>query len=605
VRAVGVILSVLGAAAALAVPTLAAAQTVKVQSASAPHYAGEPIEVHVVVQGFDEDPAPSVAVASPPRGRLIAGGVHPSVSTSISIVNGQMRRTKEVTFTFVYQLHVDEPGPIEIGPFVVTQGGTSIASRALRLDLEALPSSDQIAVELKFQNAPIYVGERVPITLSFSLTGRIRENLHQYTLRVPFFALNETFQFLEAPDAAGTTKVEIQTPSGPLSVMGSAREEQRNGDTYLIVEIRRIAVPLRAGNLEVPPATLDVEEGMRFRRDLIGGRRPTQVRRWRSTDRARRLSVKQIPTGRTPESFAGAVGSGFSLVVSADRTIVKVGEPIALHFELRGDGNLETAALPRLDAKGLLPPASFRVADGEISGRLDGGVKRFTAMVRVLNPDISEIPALEYSWFDPTTEQFQSAKSRPIALSVGDAQVIGAADVQSGEHAPEAPESGLEERTARATSGSGPLVLTGADLAIERDADLLLRGASARTQNSWMIAGLYAGSGLLLLIAQLDRRRRNVDPSVVARRRRVAGGLRRIREASELPASEAAAEIARAMRALLAETPDARHPEIDALIGECDARSYAPAANRDRSPIDAAFHQRALELAQSLTEGES
>ena len=34
-------------------------------------------------------------------------GVHPSVSTSISIVNGQMRRTKEVTFTFVYQLHVD------------------------------------------------------------------------------------------------------------------------------------------------------------------------------------------------------------------------------------------------------------------------------------------------------------------------------------------------------------------------------------------------------------------------------------------------------------------------------------------------------------------
>ena len=601
-RAVGVILSVL---ASLAVSAVAAAQTVTVQSSSAPHYAGEAIEVHVVVQGFDEDPAPSVAIASPPRGKLIAGGVHPNVSTSISITNGQMRRTKEVTFTFVYQLHVDEPGSIEIGPFVVTQGATSIASRTLRLNLEALPSSDQIAVELKFQNTPIYVGERVPITLSFSLTGRVRENLHQYTLRVPFFALTETFQFLEVPDAADTTKVEIQTPSGPLSLMGSAREEQRNGGTYLIVEIRRIAVPLRAGNLAVPPATLDVEEGMRYRRDLFGGRKPTQVRRWRSTDRARRLSVKQISTDRAPESFAGAVGSGFSLAVSADRTIVKVGEPIALHFELRGDGNLETAALPRLDARGLLPPASFRVADGEITGHLEDGVKRFTAMVRVLNPDISEIPALEYSWFDPAAEQFQSAKSRPIALLVGDAQVIGAADVQSGEHAPEVPDPGLEERTARATSGSGSLVLTGADLAIERDVELLLRGASARTQHSWMIAGLYAGSGLLLLIAQLDRRRRNVDPSVVARRRQVAGELRRIREASGLPAPEAAAEIARAMRALLAEAPDARHPEIDALIGECDARSYAPAANRESAPIDAAFHQRALDLAQRLTEVES
>jgi len=588
-----------------AVAVAAAAQTVSVQTTAAPHYAGEPVEVHVVVQGFEEDPAPTVVVASPPRGKLIAAGVHPSVSTSISIVNGQMRRTKEVTFTFVYQLQIAEPGPIEIGPFAVTQGSASMTSRSLRLDLERLPSSDQMTVELAFPDTPVYVGERVPITLRFRLTGRLRENLHQYTLRVPFFALTETFQFLEPPDAAGTTQIEIQTPNGPLAVMGSAREEKRGGDTHLIVEVRRIAVPLRAGSLEIPPATLDVDEGVRFRRDLFGGRKPTQIRKWRSSDRARRLSVKQIPADRTPESFAGAVGSGFSLTVSADRTVVKVGEPIALHFELRGDGNLETAALPRLDAEGLLPPDSFRVADGEIPGRFEDGVKRFTAMVRVMDPDVNEIPALEYSWFDPTAERFQSVKSRPIALSVGDAQMIGAADVQSAERAPESSASDREESTARAPSRAGSLVLTGADLAIERDADLLLRDASAGSRNGWVLAGLYAGSVLLLVLAQFDRRRRNVDPAIVARRRRVESGLRKIRDASNLPAPEAAAEIARAMRSLLAETPGVRRPEIDALIGECDARSYAPAADRDPAPIDAAFQQRALELAQSLMESES
>jgi hypothetical protein len=599
VRVVGGFLLVWAAA------TAAAAQTVSLQSTPAPHYAGESIEIHVVVKGFDEDPAPSVAVASPPRGKLIAGGVHPSVSTSITIVNGQMRRTKEVTFTFVYQLQVEEPGFLEIGPFAVTQGNTSITSRSLRLDLKALPSSDQMTVELEFPNAPVYVGERVPITLRFRLTGRLRENLHQYALTVPFFALTETFQFLEPPGAAGTTQVEIQTPNGSLSLMGTAREEKRSGETYLIVEVRRIAVPLRAGSLEIPPATLDVEEGVRFRRELFGGRRPTQIRKWRSTDRVRRLTVKRIPANRTPESFAGAVGSGFSLTVSADRTVVTVGEPIALHFELRGDGNLETAALPRLDAEGLLPPTSFRVADGEIPGRFDDGAKRFTAMVRVLDPSVREIPALEYSWFDPSAEQFQSTKSRPIALSVGDAQVIGAADVQSGEHAPESPTSGADERTARAASRSGPLVLTGADLGIERDTALLLRRDSAHSGNRWAVSGLYVGSAVLLLLAQLDRRRRNVDPAVVARRRRIEGEMRRLQGASNLPAPEAAAEIARVMRALLAEAPDVRRPEIDALIGECDARSYAPAAGRDRSPIDAAFHQRALELAQGMTESES
>jgi len=90
VRVVGAVLAVLVAA------TAAAAQTVSVRSAPAPHYAGEPIEIHVVVEGFDEDPAPSVVVASPPRGKLIASGVRPSVSTSISIVNGQMRSRNPV-----------------------------------------------------------------------------------------------------------------------------------------------------------------------------------------------------------------------------------------------------------------------------------------------------------------------------------------------------------------------------------------------------------------------------------------------------------------------------------------------------------------------------
>jgi hypothetical protein len=148
VRAVCLFLLVWVAAAA------AAAQTVSVQTTAAPHYAGESVEVHVVVQGFEEDPAPSVVVASPPRGTLISAGVHPSVSTSISIVNGQMRRTKEVKFTFVYQLQVAEPGPIEIGPFAVTQGSTSVTSRLRGQDREARPASPPNAVEQSNPDKP-------------------------------------------------------------------------------------------------------------------------------------------------------------------------------------------------------------------------------------------------------------------------------------------------------------------------------------------------------------------------------------------------------------------------------------------------------------------
>ena len=50
--------------------------------------------------------------------------------------------------------------------------------------------------------------------------------------------------------------------------------------------------------------------------------------------------------------------------------------------------------------------------------------------------------------------------------------------------------------------------------------------------------------------------------------------------------------------------PEGRRDEIDELVGECDARSYAPAADRDRTPLDPAFHRRALELAVDLAENQ-
>jgi hypothetical protein len=572
---------------------------------SAPHYAGEAIEIHVIAEGFEEQPVPSVVVSSPERGRLVAGVVQPNVSTSIVIVNGRIQRNKVVKYNFVYQLTVGQPGPIEIGPFVIAQNSTRITSPSLRLDIQPVPTNEQMSVEMVLPEEPVYVGERVPVTLRFTLTGRLQENLHQYGLRAPFFDLSETFQFLDPPDAAGTTKVEVRTAAGTIALMGHASEKNRNGEKVLVVEVRRIAVPLRSGNLEIPAASLDVEEGVRFRRDLFGGRRPTQVRKWRTVDRKRQLVVKRIPADRTPESFAGAVGSGFSLTVSANRTVVKVGEPIALEFELRGDGNLETAALPRLDAAGLLPAAQFRVPDGEIAGRVEEGVKRFTATVRVLSAGVTEIPALEYAWFDPTTEQFQKVHSRPIALSVGNARIVDAADVQSSERFADQSNARDAGAPTAAQPRGGPLVLTGADLAIERDPAVLVRSASTGARSPWVIVGLYAGSLLVVFLSQLDRRRRDIDPAVVERRRRVESELRRIRKASELPAADAAAELARALRALLAVIPEARRAEIDELVGECDARSYAPPADRDSAPLDPAFHQRALELAVNLTENES
>ncbi len=586
----------------------AAAQSVTAQSDRGPHYLGDPVEIQIVAEGFDEKPSPTI---EPPEAgsagwRLVYRGVSPSVSSSIMIVGGQIQRSKEVKFVFSYELQVDRPGAVSVGSFVVVQGSTRKPTRKLEFEFLDVPTTERIQVELELPDAPVYLGERVPVTLRFRLAGAVRDNLHRYSLRVPLFDLSDSFRFLDPPDAAGTD-IKIQTASGELNLKGDAQVSTRAGEEVLTISIRRIAVPLRDGPVSIPPASLDVEEGIRFRQDLFGGRQATQVRKWRVTDRAQRFVVKRIPADRTPPSFAGAVGTGFSLRVSADRTVVQVGEPIALTFELRGDGNLESASLPRLDAHGLLPQTQFRVPDVELAGQLEDGTKHFTAMVRVTDRSVTEIPALEYSWFDPASETFHTTQSRPIALSVRDASVIGAAQVER-----EPPGAGSQENPMQASvtdatraapgAGGGSLALTGADLAIERDPARLARTQLDGAGGSWGVAGLYLGTILLVGVAQLDRRRRDIDPKITARRGRLSEQLDLMRAAGALPSAEAAGALASALRALVALAPSGNSAEVDAFVGECDAKSYAPSSQRSSAPLDPEFHERARQLAERIAE---
>ena len=310
--------------------------------------------------------------------------------------------------------------------------------------------------------------------------------------------------------------------------------------------------------------------------------------------------IRQEMGGDTAPGSEGAIDrKGLRRAeVTADRSVVQVGDPITLTLTLHGEGNLETAALPPLDAEGILPRSDFRVPSGEIPGEYSGGTKRFTAVVRVESEHVREIPALEYAWFDADEGTYRVTHSQPIALSVRPAEVIAADDVIRAEA--EVAEATDQESPGDAQAASA-LPVGGADLAIELDVEVLSRRRTT-PGGPWLPAGLYTGASLLLAAALWDRRRRNVDPAVVRRRRRLQRECARIREAQALPPTDAVAEVARALRSILAETPEATSAELDAFLAECDARSYAPAGRHGDSELDQAFHRRALVLPEAMTE---
>ena len=408
-----VALSVL--AASLAAP--AAAQKVRVQVARGPHYVGEQVDVDVIAEGFDEQPQPEVRPPQPTLGHLTFHGVSPQVSSSITIVNGQMTQTRRVSFTYHFRFIADEPGRSALGPFVLEQNGLTRATAPVSLRLRAIPASDALSIDLQLPKGPLFVGQRVPVAVDFLIDRELQRNLVSYALRVPLFEASQ-YRFVDEPSPDAKTELQIQTHSGTLMLAGTYEEVTRGGRAFLRFRAARTMIPLEPGTFEPAPPSVIVNQGTNYRRDLFGGRQATAVRKMMARGQPKTLEVAEVPVGGRPPSFGGAVGRGYTLEVSADRSVVQVGEPIVLRFQLRGDGDLTTASLPRLDREGLLDPAQFRVPDDSPPGRIDEDGKHFEATVRVLDANVREIPALSYSWFDADTRRFETTTSRPIALSV-------------------------------------------------------------------------------------------------------------------------------------------------------------------------------------------
>lgn len=566
------------------------AQTALLQLERGPYYAGELLRVQLIAEGFDEAPVPELDFEPVEGAHLRMVGVSPSVNESIRIVNGNVSRRREVKHVFELRLFAERPGPLILPSIRVVQGGKSAQSAAAKLELRALPTHEDIRVEVLLPERPVYVGERAPVTLRMRLPDDMQRNLQSYTLRVPFFDSARPFHFLDSEES-GKVSLKVSVESGELSLPARIESERIRGRSYVSFIAERTLIPLEAGRQRIPAATLLASEATAFHQDFFRIRRATQVRKWRAADRVRELMVRPLPLVGRPPSFAGSVGRGFTLEVSADRSVLQVGDPITLSLRLRGEG-LESASLPLLSAEGLLPAPAFRVPEGELPGEIEGGEKRFSAQVRVLDAGVSEIPALAFSWFDPVQERFETTYSRPIALSVREAQRVGAEAV---ERAPRAP--GQSEAPAEATAS--PRWAESADLAIVGDAERLRAAASGGGQVA-LQAALYGAGLLLLAIAFFDRRRRDVDPGLRARRAALDRARRRLREAGNLAPEVVLEEVTHTLRRMRAELPDVAGPEIESFLADCDARRFAPAAGGGRA--DAELLARAMELLADFSE---
>ncbi|MFH0901928.1 MAG: BatD family protein [Pseudomonadota bacterium] len=589
-------------------------------------YAGLPFVLSVQVAGLAEQPEPEVSTPQIPGCTVTHLGMTPSVSSTVTIINGRRSESRNVVFVFRFRVEAPRAGRYSIGPVTATQGSDRLVSRQAAIEVKEVSSTDDMQVRLLLPERPISVGETFEVTIDWYL----KRDVGNHTFVVPFFNQTEWIQIHPPAADPNSSQRTLSFSAGASEIQLPFERDQVDlgGSRYTRFRVRTQATPLKPGVLAVPPTRVLAELHVGMGRDTFGFP-VSRARLFRAEDTARRLEIRPLPQAGRPRSYSNAIGTSYTIEAQADRTVVQAGDPIELRITVRGDGQLAGMILPPLDADGGLSRDLFSFPDDPPTGELlagsgsgggGGGAgggggggggksgastsprgKIFRVAVRVRSERVHEIPPIALSYFNPTTGQYHTVRSLPIALSVRGSAVVGADQVVSSAAAagkpanqPQGGAAGGAGTGAGAGSGAGARASTGAqpNLAISTiGADLAQSSGDRTTRRSLTTRGSVPGLlllyGIPLLILGLKSWRRRTETKRQAEgERRAAMRLldKELELAASRPAREAAPSLLAAIKALERAALDFPTSETAVLVERLETEAYDPrAANR---PID-------------------
>ena len=326
--------------------------------------------------------------------------VQTGTSQNVSIINGAMSSTVTVTFS----INPQQTGEFTIPAMTADVNGQTLTSRALKLTVlkasapsaAIINSGGEIAFpKLVLPKQQIHVGEAIAGQLLVCLRDDV-QNFGNFRL--------------------------TSTPAEGFSIgkMTEAqhRQQQVGNRAYTIIPISVALTATKSGSLSLGPFTANVvvvlpssnQGGDPFFRQFFNQGEQKQV-----PLATEQISVQSLPlpSENVPTNFNGAVGN-YTLDVTAGPTNVAVGDPITLHVQIAGQGNLDTVKSPipaNWNDFKLFPPTSKL----EISDQLGlEGTKTFEEIVTPQNTDVRELPALAFSFFNPDDGKYHTL-TQPVA----------------------------------------------------------------------------------------------------------------------------------------------------------------------------------------------
>jgi len=371
---------------------------------------GSHIRLTVGVEGAFDTDIPELSM--PESFSLMFG---PSVSTQTTIINNVVK----VFRGFMYGFSPREKGQFEIDPVTLEYKGKTYTSNSINIEvIERTPFEGVIDEESDTSGQRVDINKMVFVELTTD-----KAEAYIYEEIVQSFKL----YFQKGLPIDDLDYVAASTKSFLAEKLGEEKryEEVRDGILYNVIELRTALFPLVSGKIEIPPASFKCNiiirqqrnRGSLFDEFMGGGGRRYPVER--STEPVK-LVIKPLPVIDRPEDFTGAVGK-YTMDVLAKPTKVKVGDPITLTINIRGEGNIQTIGEPLLAPDGM---KNFKAYDFEakvtITDRGYGikGEKLFNKVIESQSEDSDVIPGISFSYFDPELEKYETLTYAPIPIEV-------------------------------------------------------------------------------------------------------------------------------------------------------------------------------------------
>lgn len=363
---------------------------------------GEPLEQAGIGQPFLlEIGIHNVKGSTSQPAMAVPDGVHMhTAGYSMRTVNGVSDAT------YKYRVVVNKPGVYTFGPAQMVIGIGQQESNALTITVDQeeknthprkkiVKKDDEASaavLKLSLDTDRAVVGECIHATLSFYPTqGHV--TLHEIC----------------EPDPSECQGFVVKRKEGPFE-----RVEKRSNGERRYLQWDFDIYPTAAGTLVVPAYHADY--GMQMQpRDIFAAFFSNFEQKKRVYSNACTIPIDQLPPHKGP---VHGIGCFKDFKATLTPTAAKVGDALALTFEISADDQVSEVALPSI--QGI--PVSCKWYDSKNYVKTDSKTelnsKYFESIIQGLEPGDFEIPAQSFTYFDTEMREYKTLKTEPQVFSV-------------------------------------------------------------------------------------------------------------------------------------------------------------------------------------------